>query len=78
MKGNNLAMFKVFEISLLFAIDFETFVKLRNFREQIETMFVLLDEFRLLLGPLLFCLEPHALGNEVFNSLDGIVSSPVK
>ena len=46
--------------------------------EQIETVFVLLDEFRLLRGSLLLRLEPHAVGNEVFNSVEGTVSSRIQ
>ena len=50
-----------------------------NFRfEQIETVFALLDEFHLLRGSPLLRLEPHAVGNEVSNSIEAAVSSPVK
>ena len=47
MKGDSLAMFNVLEVSLLFAINFETFGKF-SFWTNNETVFARLDEFCLL------------------------------
>ena len=78
MKGDSLGIIMVFNILLLFFIDFETLGKLLIWTNWNNICSALRGHFVCFERSLLILLEPHAIDKNVFDSIERAAAVPIK